>query len=311
MLKIFDVGLGADASSVLRSMLKVVESRSVVKWRQSSLDQAQVLIAHVDSDPELLAAWQASGKPVVIIVEAGSRPIAWPFVLRQPFRVMQLLATLDCVAEHVRGNGSPIAPDDRAWVATQSLRELLGNSTQSGWHFAADATSPDPDNGIWVRRDQAFAQPQVRERLRTRKLSLATFAPTSIGAPGSALAMPLADLGWLAGLNTPDDLAPWLQPDMSYRLRRWPDLGRVGASDALIELCALASAKADLPASLAQKSGYAPSCIHHFLAAASLAGLLTADSNGPTQSNGKSAAAGARGWLRLVNGLRRHLRLDT
>lgn len=311
MLKICDVGLSADASSVLRSMLKVVESRSLVKWRQSSLAQAQVLIAHVDSDPALLAAWQASGKPVVFITEERNRAVTSPFVLRHPFRVMQLLATLDSVAEHVRGNGTLVAEDDGVWAATQSLRELLTSRSDPGWYFAADAASADVESGFWIRRDQAYALPRVHERLRTRQLSLATFVPTAVAAPDSASAMPVADLAWLAGLNTPDELAPWLQPDTAYRLRRWPDLGRVGASCALIELSALAAARADAPAELMRKSGYAPGCVHHFLAAASLAGLLAAESINSARSKETAPPPGARGWLRLVNGLRRHLRLDT
>ena len=81
-LGICATGLAPDPLRVFHSMLKVVEGRSLAAWRPGTMEQADVLPAR--------------------------------FVLRLPFRVMQLLSLLDEVAAFLA------APPAAASTAGQS-----------------------------------------------------------------------------------------------------------------------------------------------------------------------------------------------
>ena len=97
-------------------MLKIVEGRSVAAWQPSDTEQADVLIAHISADPAVLNAWGRTGKPMVMVVDTHE---AWPssaqFVLRYPFRIMQLLTLLDDLAGHLGATQSiPMEGDSAA-----------------------------------------------------------------------------------------------------------------------------------------------------------------------------------------------------
>ncbi len=302
-LQICDVGLAADASHALHSMLKVIDGRAKASWQSGSIERADVLIAHGNCDPRILSAWAASGKPTVLVIDDRC---SWPpaqFVLRHPFRVMQLLAMLDDVAEHLRAPQAPVAVEQSHWAAAESLRRLMSNAGERGWQMAQDA-----DARVWIGDGQAHALPTTLQRLRCGRIALGAFGPTDETPPDGAQRLPVCDVAWFVGLHGATGLAPWLVGDASYRLRRWPDFGRLGVHPDLIELSAIAAARAGTPAALAQRSGLATVDVHRFLAAASLAGLLATAARVEAVPAVAVAPAPASGWARFVGDLRRHLR---
>ncbi len=306
-LRICDIGLSADASSAFHSMLKVLAGRATAAWETSGLERADVLLAHADSDPSTLAEWSTTGKPVVLVIDDRG---SWPpsqFVLRHPFRVMQLLSILNDVTNFL---GAPrqraAASVLSAWACAESLRQVMASGGERGFH----AASGNSGGKIWIGEGEAHATPEVIGQLRCGTFSPGPFVATQEWPPEDARRFPVCDLAWFVGLNGSPELAPWLSPDGVYRLRRWPDSGRLGSIPNMIQLSAVAAASPTTAASLASSSAQALSNVHRFFTAASLAGLLVA-TPGLEQVPRAAAASGqtARGWMKLVGGLRRHLGL--
>jgi hypothetical protein len=302
--RICDIGLSADASRAFHSMLKVVDGRSSASWQPSDFDHADVLLAHAGSDPAQLVAWVKTGKPVVMVVDERTGRPPSPFVLQYPFRVMQLLSMLDDVVEHMEHSTARAVDVDSEWSAAESLRLLMSHAGARNWHVAQGEGGAT----VWVGSGEARATPGTITRMRTWRLAIGSFRATNDSPAANAQPFALCDAAWFVGMNGPNQLAPWLLADAAYRLRRWPDFGRLGATHDVIELSALLAAGAHTPASLVDASGLAPAEVHRFLTAASLACLLTSAPRVETSAPLPTASQPKSGWMRFVGDLRRRLR---
>ena len=302
-LRICDVGLAPDTSHAFHSMLNVVSGRSRAVWSLAEAATADVMIASCDGDPASLAAWRASGKPLVLVIDDRSSWPPAPFVLRHPFRVMQLLSILDDVAEQFQARPSAAMRDRAAWAAAESLRQCMPHATGADWQVARASDGRQ----VWIGRGHAHADADALAGLRECDMRVGAFESTGIPPPASAKAFALCDLAWFIGLGGDGDLAPWLARDSAYRLRRWPDFGRLGAGKGLLELCAHATTHAWAPAPLARATGQPLVDVHRFLNAASLAGLLASAQASVAGPPTPRPAAASGGWHRLLGGLRRRL----
>lgn len=299
-LRICDIGLAQDTSHALHSMLKVLAGRTIASWRLAPIESADVLIAHPDSRPDVIAEWNGRGRPVVLLVDDDSEQAASPFVLRRPLRVMPLLGVLDLVAEQWPGQAKPSQEPCANWIVAESIRALTEGGA-GGWHVARTASSHE----VWVRDGHAHATAGTFDRLRRSALPMGRFSPATSMPPAGLAHMSLHDLGWFIGLHGPAGLAPWLSRDVSYSLRRWPDFGRLGASPETIQLSAITAAQARTPIELVELSHCDEGVVQRFLTATSLAGLLVVRQ--PVKTPADAPRQGA--WTRLVGDLRRHLRL--
>ncbi|MBN8726716.1 MAG: hypothetical protein J0H15_03310 [Xanthomonadales bacterium] len=305
-LRIYATGLPPDSLRVFHSMLKVIEGRSLAAWRPGAMAQADVLLAHAGADPVLLDEWDRTGKPVLMVVDERAPWLPARFVLRLPFRVMQLLSLLDEVAAFLAAPPAaiPMARQSR-WAAAESLRALMARGGESGWQVATGSDG----HQLWIGATHAAALPEALIALRAGALQPGAFARSDASPPVGAIALAVADVAWFIGLNGPAELAPWLQAEGIYRLRRWPDLARLGADEALIELCACAAARERTSGQLAASAGVPAEAAQRFLVAASLAGLLASASREQEPARPVAAeAVPASGWSRLIGDLRRHLR---
>jgi hypothetical protein len=302
-LRICDIGLSIDASLAFHSMLKIVGGRSIASWQTSDADHADVLLVHAHSNPGALSSWTSSGKPAVLVIDDRASWPPAPFVLRYPFRVMQLLSLLDSIAEHLRSRSTRATSDVAAWAAAVSLRQLIAQTGDHGWHIAHAG-----DRGfLWVGDGHAHALPATLRGLREGTIALGAFSAAAEPPPVAAQATGLRDVAWFVGAHGPTELAPWLRPDAAYRLSRWPDFGRLGVAPHLVELAAESTLRAYRPAQLAERAGCTPADAHRFLAAASLAGLLTSVSRAEVTPHPSTAAPARGAWTRFVADLRRHL----
>lgn len=302
LLNICATGLSDDAAHAFQSMLSIVQSRSRASWQSSAIGEADVLLAHANSDPATLERWNASGKPVVLVVDDRC---SWPparFVLRHPFRVMPLLTILDEVADHMLTRRSETLSVNEAWSLPESVRRIIGGSGDRGWFVAVAADGTQ----LWLSNQAARATPETIIRLHAGELQLGAFKASDAEPGSDTVALPVSDVAWRLGMQAPAELAPWLLADNSYRLRRWPDLGRLNAPTEMIELAALLAVQAYTPSQLAARSGLAIADVQHFLSASSLAGLLTNTATGAATPIGVKRVSG---WMRFVGDLRRHLRL--
>jgi len=303
-LKICDVGLQPDTSHAFHSMLTIVAGRSKAAWQLAGVEHADVLFASSEGDGSAFAAWGATGKPVVLVIDDRSSWPPAPFVLRHPFRVMQLLSVLDDVADLLAASPGRERGDPSRWSAAESLRALMPQSGNAAWHVTRTPLGEE----VWLGHGLVRAAARTIARLRAGELEVAAFHPTGTSPPADAPAIAACDFAWYVGLSGPARLAPWLFADVAYRLRRWPDFGRLGVNTGMLELCAMSTVRAWTPAALVEASGQLAADVHRFLAAASLAGLLVA--NGSEQAPALLARGRVQsGWDRFLGGLRRHLGL--
>lgn len=304
-LKISDIGLSENASHAFHSMLKIVQGRSIALWQPSDIEHADVLLAEAGGHAAVIDAWGQTGKPLVLLTDDRSTPYENRFALSYPFRVMQLLSILDSVADHLRDCPTRKAESIASpWAGAMSLRQLAAQPDDGGWHMAHSADY----SCVWINKGHAHASAEIFARLRCGELTLGDFSSSTTTAPPGSTRCALPDLAWLLGLHGAPELAPWLRHDATYRLHRWPDFGRLGAPAHMVELAAHAAARTLTPLALLQHSGFPQADVNRFLAAASMAGWLSADSNAQRETQDTFVALPLRsGWTRLMEHLRRHM----
>jgi hypothetical protein len=169
-----------------------------------------------------------------------------------------------------------------------------------GWRVAGTG-----DGGqLWLDNEYVMAGASTLQRLRDEPMDISAFASSPIPPPSDAARCAVTDLGWHLGWHGTGQMPPWLDERESYRLRRWPDFGRLGVQPMMLELCAQAAAHPVTHAELVQRSGCSPAQAYRFLAAASLAGWLVAQRQAQPRA---PSTVRSSGWARLVEQLRRHL----
>lgn len=298
VVAIGDVGLSTDASHALHSMLQIIRGRSATAWELSAPSRANVLLVGHDALDSTLRTPDLATKLLIVVVDDRAAPSHMPFVLRYPFRVMQLLDLLDDVAGHLQRHDT----DDAPWATAHALRKASQQATARGWQVAQAGN----DARIWLDADSVRTDERTLRQLCAEPLEIGPFVASEQAPPPESLRCSRADACWHVGLHAPDALPPWLDPETSYGLRRWPDLGRLGAPAPLLDLCADLAMRPHTPAELLQRTTYDTAPVHHFLAAASLAGYLAGQERDIHRS-GNTGSAPLRGWARFITELRKHL----
>lgn len=294
-LRISDVGLSHDASRAFHSMLGIVQGRAAASWQLSDPAHADVLLAPTQHDTRPAPG---NRQAIVYVVEERNAWLDAPFVLRHPFRVMQLLSILDAISTHLRpANAEQVGA---AWSGAQSLRQLLAQCGASQWHVA-EGTGGER---LWVSAHNAAAAPATLVALKAGRFKPAGFVPSATAPDGGCEAIPRQDAAWYVGHHAANGLAPWLSEHTAYRLRRWPDFGRIEATAAALRLSAASATAATTPAALAASTGLPAVEVHRFVNAASLAGLLVP---APHSHGALGVHNPPDGWTRLFGGLRRRL----
>jgi hypothetical protein len=302
-LKISDIGLSENASHAFHSMLKIVQGRSIAFWQPSDIEHADVLLAQAGGQAAVIDAWGQTGKPLVLLTDDRDTKHDNHFALSYPFRVMQLLSMLDNVADHLRDYPTSATEHTTSpWTCAMSLRQLATPPLDDVWHVAHSADYCC----VWISHGYAYASAEAFARLRCGELVLGNFSLSTISAPSTCVSHAVSDLAWFVGLSGAHDLAPWLGHDTPYRLHLWPDFGRLGAPMHMVELAAHASACARTPLALLQHSGFPQADVYRFLAAAAMAGWLSADTDAQDEEKNTLVSVPLRsGWTRLMEHLRR------
>lgn len=297
--KVSDVGLPADASHALHSMLKILDGRSAASWQLSRSMDADVLFVGADAGSRALDVAQTTGKIMVEVTEGRATGEGTAFSLQRPFRVIQLLDLLDSIAEHLRKHPMAKRAAHASWAPALSLLEATAQASPD-WRVASTG-----DGGqLWLDKEYVVASEQTMQRLRSEPMEISSFVPSLIPPPSEAARCAVTDLGWYLGWQGTGQMPPWLNEHERYQLRRWPDFGRLGAQAMMLELCAEAAAHPVTHAELAERTRCSPAQAYRFLAAASLAGWLVAQ--GQAQPRAQRAVRPSS-WARLVSQLRRHL----
>lgn len=302
------VGLSADAAHAFQSMLAIVAPRSCAAWVVSEPENADALMAGGNADPALVERWARTDKPLIAVHEQGPFRALSPFCLQHPFRVMQLLTVFDDVAHALAASpaGRATPPPGRAWAFADSLRQIARRPAQGVVYRTGSAADP-----LYVRDDgrSYWASAALVDRIRSGRMSLPGLEPGERG-PGERVDGTWhagVELAWWTGWWAPLGLAPWLEPEGIYRLRRWPDFGRVPGAQAGVSLCALLGRGGATRDMLSERAGRPLPEIDRFLNAASLAGCVAWNA-APAAWSAPRASLSSR-WGSLLRGLRDRLGL--
>lgn len=306
-LTIADVG--SDAAHAFRSMLDVLVGRMSCAWELvDSIHDADVVVT---GDPGRLVPPPAlNGKRIVAISESVDVRLRQytPYVLTHPFRVMQVLAILDEVAEDLKRPELHIVrgPEIGCWDFAESVRALAGGIASLTWHRAHTTEGGEV---LVTGNLQGFAcEGGVYEQVRSGSTRLSRLSVATMqGIAARYVRRPFAELLWHNAWHASTTLAPWLDSGACFRIREWPDFGVIAPTRQQLQLVAAMAHRAFSRAQLTRLAEAETSEVDRLLNALSLCDLLGVEKN--LAAPGR-AAAPLPGFLRVALGsLRRSLKL--
>jgi hypothetical protein len=249
------------AVQLFDSVLWVFKGTTRSSWLSATDDEAQVIVVHHSEHAARIDAWRVAGKIVIKLSTDGAKHPAGPYTLLYPFPAVQVLGMLERVEAELEGwTEAPVAapavipqrpssPSADPWSFVEALRTLRSISNSTLWLECKGARGVS----LWVKGDgsryvcdNATAATIRVGALDLSGLSLQKGAPP----PDNLSSRPGQELFWFATYYASAALAPWVEQNTNYRLLRWPDLGRVRASDEIVR-----SAQIRIVAALANGSG--------------------------------------------------------
>jgi hypothetical protein len=209
-------------------------------------------------------------------------------------------------------------PGADPWTFVESLRTLRTVNNASLWLVCKSTNGPF----LWLQGDVSryVCDGATAAAVRAGNLDLSgSTLQKGAPPPGNLPSRPGEELFWFATYHANTALAPWLNDKIPYRLLRWPDFGRVRASDAserTAQIRIVAALEA-APATLNQLAAHAQATAEQTaraLNALASCGLIEAAPTAsavslPTRAAQNNAPAPVGGLKRFLRDLRKHLRL--
>jgi len=303
--------VSGDAAYAFRSMLELLNGRTNCAWQLvESIEQAEVVVTantrHFASPTTLL-----HGKQVVAIIETADvrlRPNT-PYVLTHPFRVMQVLAILDEIADDYKRPELRIVRNPQAghWDFAESARALVGAHSQAPWYSTRTA---DGAEIIVTGNLHSFAcEAAAFEQVRAGATMLSALVPANVqSVPPRYVRHPSFELFWHNAYHAGTALAPWLEARGNFHIRRWPDFGTIPATRLHLQLVAMLAKRSCSRTQLANAADAPMVEVDRLLNALSLCDLLVFESSPPVAH--AQPTAPLPGFIRsLLGSLRRSLKL--
>lgn len=234
------------AVQLFDSVLWVFKGSTRSSWLTTPADAADIIVVHHSEAPDNLERWRTEGKHIVVLSTDEKQHPAGPRTLVYPFPAVQVLSMLERVeAELDSSSGAPsrhivatVAKEERAdrsgvvsWTFVEALRTLRTVSNANLWLMCKGPHGPF----LWLPGDVSryFCDNATWDAIRAGTLDLDGLTLVKGTAPpGNLSPRPCDELLWFATWHASSSLAPWLDEQTAYRLIRWPDLGRLRASDA-------------------------------------------------------------------------------
>lgn len=291
--------------------------------------------------------FQHSGRPSCVALlygneskDVSSAPM--PRSIRAPLRVGEFMELLDATSDTGRKPSTPVMASTREdrmtaggsaglpeealssisissqqWL-TDVLQALIADSDASRskalWRVEIDGCSLElllPEKRFVLRDTKMTIDALVELALRVRVDSVLrlnrTLSDTS--SRTGSIGKPVDALLWRIGLRMmPAPDAPWLQDDVTVRLKRWPDFGHLGAQKIHLAFTAYLTKSSWRIDALLETSGQSRSELHAFLGACGLIGLLDI-TPAPPSTTAAPIAARRLGVSGLFRSLRNALRM--
>ncbi len=315
------VGLGDDTASACLSMLKIVEGRSEANWCLSDPDSADVLMISCDKTPET-QCWHDSKKPRIVVYHCNQQKPIYRFTLQHPFRVMQLLSVLDEVSAILIGQGAPVLQPAEPTLPLTSSSE--GNEVSPFWlslHEAVSGNVTNPAALLVALSSQGalyfkpasqrfYASKALFRQLAASSVTLGPLTPTANEFPEDMVACPLFSVCWMVSRYDAIHLAPWMNPEGAFHLKRWPSFGTLEKSRTHLSLCALMTKRPLTREQLLQISQCGEDELDRFINACEMSGLMVFEETDQAPLPVESSEEGKRRFGGLIKGLRNRLGLS-
>jgi hypothetical protein len=204
-----------------------------------------------------------------------------------------------------------------SWTFVEALRTLRTVSNASLWLMCKGPHGPF----LWLPGDvgRYFCDDATWDAIRAGTLDLDGLTLVKGTPPPGNLSPRLCDeLLWFATWHASSSLAPWLNEQAAYRLVRWPDFGRLRASDsaertAQIRIVAALNAEALTLESLTVRAQATAEQAARTLNALSSCGLIEAEQTraiaSPPAAEAELAPVPVGGFKQFLRHVRKHLRL--
>ncbi|NGY05666.1 hypothetical protein [Solimonas terrae] len=275
------IGFDWRAEVSLRETLALLNGRTTDQWQYTDEPVADVLI--YDSSNALAQAVvrrTTADQARACICFPSNNQDQGELALRYPFGASRLIRCLNHASQSLAGHGGSAA--DR-----ESLSQRLDNAMALP-RIEAIALRVGRHQGLLYPASRRIAWPVALDIDEIAGMLGGDVELTALGSADRALhdaitaqavvEGPAEALLWAIGMTrSGGQLLGRIQTRQAYRLRRWPDFGVMGRRSADLRCTALLMQRALSVGELTQLSGLPSAVITAFLNAASLCGLLVAD----------------------------------
>lgn len=271
-------GLDGDAGTALRCMMDVLRGRVSSQWVQADAGKAEVLFMGAAAGGAISVP--ASVRQVVHVKRSDDDAAGFRLQLDYPFRVFQVLGLMQELELDgpVADPAAPAAPplSHPSWALFDALHALSLQSGSGRW-WKVDVAEGE---SICVRDDlrEFAASPGAIAAIRRGDVPQAPLEPCD-PPPASLPRQDGFQLLWQIGLNSGrGQLSATLESDTPYRLRLWPDFGRIRPERLHLRMSALMTAEArtrdELVALVGQGDEAGRLAVNRYLNACAASGLL-------------------------------------
>jgi hypothetical protein len=321
-------------TAALRSMLGLLEPAVGARWRVTDAMPADVVLLPAEAFAQIDARRAAEELPLLLALSAEERRPAQAYGLLKkpvtPARVVEALNLAEGLIERARGSaeGPHTVPllesvDTQRKLAPGTLdtrvRTALRAATFRLLQAPVAATLIDearsalfsilPGLGYCTRLTPAEFVPLFRANPPAILVELSP--PEQAALSGARDFRPLRELEWTFWITS---RSPWLRtelrPDGNYRLKRWPDFGRLAHYQADIRLASILISQPMSLGALRERTGLPAETVMNFLNAAfALGALADADTATTPARAPRAPAPAARGFGAVIAQLRRRFGL--
>jgi hypothetical protein len=304
---------------VLKSLLQLVAGKTAASWEFGDSMDADVLLCEPASALAAIAARRAAeeGRPLCVALARHGQPVP-PLerAVHTPLRAHELVALLDTVSAASRAghrDGTPARGEALAadTLFADVLHRLVSRpgGEPGAYHVVTHAGSivvllPERSFVCADAEESTLARlAAYRGRVAIERLS----AGDAEVLRRNALRRPLEPLLWRCGLAS--EGSRWMSagtPTARFKLRRWPDFGRVPSNPAHLALAAALGANPGDAEELAARTRQSAESVRTFLNACAICGLL--DAAEPPAARPLPRVA-RRGWTHLLQHVRSALGL--
>lgn len=284
MRRLTAVGLPAREELLVRTLLKVVNTKTTEPWSFHDSLEANVALCNPESALSMMAIKRASshGLVCVSVVHEGERCLPETLTLRAPIRSGEFIEMLNEASGRLQLSGRvrramPAEAMPRASLAMVLRDEDAQNSAA---HLRVDA-----DGRTWVvsLRTRRISGADALDDEGLLKLGRSTsFRVERLDDATGDAALATASwvggierLWWLYGLHAVVEAMPGATDERSYLLKRWPDAGRLHLLPAQLRMAALLTRQAMTADELATMVERPMEEVRAFLSGCAMLGLLT------------------------------------